>query len=331
VLQGSGRAAGAHITAFAREPRADARPFRSGCEQTHGGPARGRDQIRDACGRVTEAVRHARCSPDAMERNIRSRLIGVNIPAGERIATALGGAAAIAFGLRRGRSVGDVLAVAGAAAIIRAATGRCPAYRARSLRKGIQLRRAITVQATPREVYELWRDFANLPRFIKHLSQVTVDRGGISHWVAEVAGTQLAWRVKIIEDVAARRLRWRSLPGGDVCHEGTLDVREAPGGRGTVVELKLHWLPPGGVVVAAALHELLRRLASIEIGRDLARFQQLIETGEITTAARRFDELPDDGALAGHATRSMPPPAATAETSTWTTASPEPQDLRGLR
>lgn len=258
------------------------------------------------------------------ERNIRSRLFGVNIPRGERIATAVGGAAAIVLGLRRGldhRSIGGaLLAAAGAAAIARAATGRCPAYRARALRKGIQIRRAITVQSSPRAVYELWRDFSNLPRFMKHISQVTTERGGRSHWMAQAGGRRLAWHVEITEDLPARRLRWRSLPGGDLRHEGTLDLREAPGDRGTIVELKLHWFPPGGVLVAASFHALLHKLASSELGQDLARFQQLIETGEITTGARRLDELPPDdsaiiGAVAGN---TMPPPITTAETSAWT-------------
>jgi uncharacterized membrane protein len=255
------------------------------------------------------------------ERNIRSRLFGVNVPRGERIATAVGGAAAIAVGLRGlgHRPIGSaLLAAAGVAAIARAATGRCPAYRARALRKGIQIRRAVTVQSSRREVYELWRDFTNLPRFMKHISQVTTERGGRSHWIAQAAGRQLEWTVEIIEDLPGRRLRWRSLPGGDLRHEGTLDLRDAPGDRGTTVEIKLHWLPPGGAIVAAAFHALLRRLVSIEVGQDLARFQQLIETGEITTGARRIDEVPpDDSRPAPPAVDPMPPPVTTAETSTW--------------
>jgi uncharacterized membrane protein len=257
-----------------------------------------------------------------MERNIRSRLFGVNVPRSERIVSAIGGAAAIAVGLRTsfaGRPLGGaLLAVAGAAALARAATGRCPAYRARSMRKGIQIRRAVTVQSSPREIYELWRDFENLPRFLKHVSQVTHERAGISRWVAHAGRRRLEWTVELVEDVPARRLRWRSLPGGDVRCEGALDLREAPGDRGTVVEIKLHWQPPGGVLVAASFHELLLKLASAEIGRDLARFQQLIETGEIATGARRLDQLRDDpGVLAasitGGRTRTAtgaPPPGA---------------------
>jgi uncharacterized membrane protein len=258
------------------------------------------------------------------ERNIRSRLLGVNVPRNERIAMALGGAVAIALGVRhafdRRPIAGGLLAAVGSAALLRAATGRCPAYRARAARKGIQIRRAVTVQSSPREVYELWRDFSNLPRFLKHISQITTERTGRSHWIAQVGGRRLEWDVEIVEDVAPRRLRWRSLPGGDVRHEGTLELRAAPGDHGTVVEIKLHWLPPGGVFVAAPLYTLLRKLASVEVGRDLARFQQLIETGEVTTGARRLDELPVvDSALAGSAVgAAMPSAVTTAETSAWT-------------
>jgi uncharacterized membrane protein len=256
------------------------------------------------------------------ERNIRSRLFGVNVPREERIATGVAGAAAIAVGLHRGlahRSIGGaLLAAAGAAALVRAATGRCPAYRARALRKGIQVRRAVTVQSSRREIYELWRDFANLPRFMKHLSEVATERDGVSRWVAQVGRRRLTWRVEIVEDLPERRLRWRSLPDGDLRHEGTLDLRDAPGDRGTTVEIKLHWLPPGGRLVAAPFHALLRALVSAELGQDLARFQQLIETGEITTGARRLDEISEPVAHAAPAAdAAMPPPVVTAETSTW--------------
>jgi uncharacterized membrane protein len=340
----------------AHDMGADARPFRYKWVQTHGrldppdvahdrhhGGARGillavqttlavsdepKQRLVLASPLRAGAPRHERCSADGMtERNIRSRLFGVNVPRSERIATAVAGAAAIAFGLHRGlarRSIASaLLAAAGAAAVARATTGRCPGYRARALRKGIQIRRAVTVQSTRREVYEVWRDLTNLPRFMKHVSQITLERGGISQWVAQVGHHRLTWRVELVEDLSERRLRWRSLPGGDLRHEGTLDLRDAPDDRGTTVEIKLHWLPPGGRFIAAPFHALLHRLVSFELGQDLARFQQLIETGEITTGARRIDESPESAPAARPAAAPPPPPPVfTAETSRWTNGTP---------
>jgi len=225
--------------------------------------------------------------------HIRSRLVGVNIPAAERVVTALLGGAAITYGLRSRSLRGLGLAGLGSLAVARAAVGRCPIYRARAVRKGIHVRRAITIQATPHEIYTLWRDLRNLPRFMQHVSSVTVD-GDISTWVVKSAGKELTWRAEILEDTPDRRLRWRSLPGGDIRHEGELDLRPAPADRGTVVELKLHYFPPGGLLVASALYGFLRKLTATEIAGELARLQQLVETGEITIAARRLDALAED-------------------------------------
>ncbi len=249
---------------------------------------------------------------------VRSRLVGVNVPPTERIVSGIAGAVAIVAGVSRRSLAGAAVAVAGTMAVARAITGRCPGYRARALRKGIQIRRAVTVQATPQQVYELWRDLSNLPRFMKHIVTVTVD-GSRSHWTVREGGRLLEWDAEITEDVPARRIRWRSLPGGDIRHDGMIDLRAAPGDRGTTLEVKLHWMPPGGLFVASALYELLRKVTQVQIAEDLARLQQLIETGEIATGARRIDQLArDERAIeASEAAPAMPPAAVTADASIW--------------
>ncbi|MGN6103865.1 MAG: SRPBCC family protein [Kofleriaceae bacterium] len=226
-----------------------------------------------------------------MSHPIRNRLVGPNIPPIERVATAFLGGLAITAGLRRRSLLGLAAAGVGAIAVLRAITGRCPAYRARAVRKGVHVRRAITVQASPREIYDLWRDLPNLPRFLRHVRSIELEDDGVSRWVIGVRGRELSWRARIVEDTPARRLRWRSLPGGDLRHEGSIELRPAPGDRGTIVEVKLHYFPPGGLVVASALYGFLRKITAVEIGMELARLQQLLETGELATGARRVDEL----------------------------------------
>jgi uncharacterized membrane protein len=230
---------------------------------------------------------------------------------GERIATGLVGAAAIVHGARRRGLVGVLAAGAGTALVVRAITGRCPMYRARAVRRGIHVRRVVTVQAKPEKIYSMWRDLANLPQFMSHVKSVTVESANISRWVVEVGGKELAWRAEIVEDTPNRRLRWKSLPGGDISHEGEIDIRE-DGTRGTVLEVKMHYFPPGGLIVASALYELLRKLASVDIGTELVRLRQLLETGEIATGKRRVDDLPEDEKVM---TVSTPPATASAQTS----------------
>lgn len=219
------------------------------------------------------------------EQPIRSRLYGPNVPRGERIASVTIGGALAMFGIGRRTLPGVLLAAAGGALIVRGLTGRCPMYRMRAVKKGITVRRAVTVQASPREVYDLWRDLRNLPRFLDHVKSVELEPGGVSHWTIEIGRKKLEWRAEIVEDTPARRLRWRSLPGGDLDHEGTLDLYEAPGDRGTVVEVKLRYQPPGGRIVAGMLGGILRRLPGMQLTEELSRLRMWLETGELAQGA----------------------------------------------
>jgi uncharacterized membrane protein len=124
-----------------------------------------------------------------------------------------------------------------------------------------------------------------------HVKSVELEPGGISHWTVDEGGRELTWRAEIIEEEPGRRLRWRSLPGGDLDHEGILDLHEAPGDRGTVVEVRLRYRPPGGVVVSGMLSGLLRELPGLQLAEELARLRMLVETGELATGMRRPAEV----------------------------------------
>jgi uncharacterized membrane protein len=255
-------------------------------------------------------------------QSIRSRIVGVNIPRGERVATALIGASLVGIGLARRSLSGLLAAGAGTALIVRAGTGRCPAYRARAIRKGIHVRRVVTIQAPASEVYALWRDLTNLPRFMEHVESVKVEGNGVSRWTIKEGRRRLSYRARITEDTPNQRLRWESLPGGDIAHVGSLELREAPGDRGTEVEVKLHYFPPGGIVVASALYAFLRRLVRTQVGIELARLRQLVETGEIATGARRLRELEEDEKRVLHGRVLRPEtisPVSTARRSEWPT------------
>lgn len=231
-------------------------------------------------------------------RDIRSRIVGTNVPRWERIASAIIGtglASAGALGVTRrslGMSLGGgLLAAVGAGLVIRGVTGRCAVYRMRSLSKGIEVRRAVTIQATPEEVYAVWRDLRNLPRFMEHVKSVEIEDERISRWVIQEGPKTLSWRAEITEDTPGRRLRWRSLAGAAIENEGVVDLYEATGGRGTVVEVRIRYKPPGGVFVMGVFNGMLRKLPGLQLAEELARLRMLIETGELATGARNPAEL----------------------------------------
>jgi uncharacterized membrane protein len=142
---------------------------------------------------------------------------------------------------------------------------------------------AVTINRSPEELYRFWRDFQNLPRFMKHLKSVQALVDKRSHWVAKgPAGTKVEWDAEIVEDRSNEFIAWRSLEGADVDNVGSVQFERAPGGRGTVVRVNMWYRPPAGVV-GATLAKLFGEDPEWQIKDDLRRFKQIMEIGEIIT------------------------------------------------
>jgi uncharacterized membrane protein len=141
----------------------------------------------------------------------------------------------------------------------------------------------VTINRSPRELYEFWRTFEKLPQFMNHLKSVTQTGSNRSHWVAKgPAGTSVEWDAEIINERPDELIAWRSLPDSDVDHAGTVRFEPAGGKRGTVVKVELHYKPPAGAL-GKALAQLFGESPEKQIHVDLHRFKQLMEAGEIAT------------------------------------------------
>jgi uncharacterized membrane protein len=145
----------------------------------------------------------------------------------------------------------------------------------------IRVSKSIVVNSSPEELYQFWHDFENLPRFMKHLESVRETGAGRSHWKAKApAGSTVEWDAEITDDRPGELIAWRSLEGADVYNTGSVRFERAPGGRGTRVSVEIDYTPPGGVV-GAAFAKLFSEEPSQQVGDDLRRFKQVIETGEV--------------------------------------------------
>ncbi|MFL5580398.1 MAG: SRPBCC family protein [Gemmatimonadaceae bacterium] len=162
----------------------------------------------------------------------------------------------------------------------------------------IRTKRSVTVRRPVEEVYAFWRDFENLPRFMRHLESVTVE-GDRTHWVAKApAGKQVEWWATTVEDVENERIAWEALPGSQVYNAGTVEFRPAPGGRGTEVRLELLYDPPFGKL-GSKLAMLWREEPGQQAQDDLRHFKQVMELGEIvlsdaTKQRGMHPAVPDD-------------------------------------
>ena len=160
---------------------------------------------------------------------------------------------------------------------------------AKTERGKVPVNKSIVVNAPAEEVYRYWRDFENLPRFMRYLESVTVTGEGRSHWVAKAPGGSVEWDAEVTEDRPNELIAWRSLEGSEVETSGSVRFEPAVGGRGTVIHVQLDYNPPAGAV-GALIAKLFGEDPDAQMQIDLRRFKQVIELGEIVAS---------DGTLTG--------------------------------
>ena len=222
----------------------------------------------------------------------------VNIDEAERWASLIGGSLLLVFGVSRGGRGGALAAIGGGALVYRAARGHSHLYERLGLaeppvhvasvtniahRRGVTVRRTVNINKPVDEVYAFWRDFENLPRFMRHLESVTCNGAKRSHWVARApAGRRVAWDADVVDERPNELIAWRSLDDADVRNAGTVTFERGPGGRGTTIRVSLSYAPPGGKL-GAAVAKLFGEEPGQQIHDDLRRLKQLMEAGEVPT------------------------------------------------
>lgn len=202
-------------------------------------------------------------------------------------------------GDRKERTTLALLAVIGAAAADVVATVRLrSSEEARELAtphepiRGISLHRSLTILRPVEEVYAFWRDFTNLPRFMRHLESVELLGDGLSRWKARApAGLAASWDAEITEERPNELIAWRSLPGSIVQNAGVVRFRSAPGDRGTELHVRLTYDPPGGRITKA-LAMLFREEPGQQVKDDLRRFKSMMETGEVVVSDATVERGP---------------------------------------
>lgn len=146
--------------------------------------------------------------------------------------------------------------------------------------------RSVTVNMPRDRVYAFWRDFRNFPSFMENVKSVAADDGRRSHWViAAPGGGTVEWDSVITEDVAGEALAWESAPGADIRNTGRIEFKDASPGRGTIVTATIVYDPPGGQI-GQMIAKLFQREPKMQARRDLRRFKQFLETGEVATASK---------------------------------------------
>jgi uncharacterized membrane protein len=145
--------------------------------------------------------------------------------------------------------------------------------------------RTVTIGKSREELYKTWHDFTRFPRFMENVEEVITMGDGSSKWTIKApAGTSVEVVTRITEDTPNEAIAWESDDRSDIRTSGRVEFIDAPPGRGTMVRLIMKYDPPGGII-GQGIAKLLQREPNVQARRDMRRFKQLMETGEVTTNA----------------------------------------------
>jgi uncharacterized membrane protein len=144
---------------------------------------------------------------------------------------------------------------------------------------------AVTINRPAQELYDFWRDPTNLAPIMENIASIVAIDANRSRWTVKApAGKEVSWESVITDDVPGQAITWQSAEGADIANSGKIEFVDA-GDRGTVVRATIAYDPPGGTI-GQFIAKLFQREPRIQSRRDLRRFKQLMETGEVATGAR---------------------------------------------
>ncbi len=210
-----------------------------------------------------------------------------NVSETERWGTLISGGALVLLGLKQGSLRGAITALTGGGLIYRGVTAqnsiKDDIQESLGMNDSIKVERTVTINKSPEELYQFWRNFENLPHFMKHLKHVTVVNEKRSHWIATAPmGASVEWDAEIVNEQPNHLIAWASVEGADIDNSGFVRFAKATHNRGTEVKVVLEYNPPGGAVTAT-LAKLFGEEPKQQISDDLRHFKMLMETGEIAT------------------------------------------------
>lgn len=190
-------------------------------------------------------------------------------------------------------AVGAAVAVAGAASLFfrkgkerRSLPNDAPNWTLDAASQGARpvIGTSVLIARPRQQLFEAWTRFERFPEFLENVEHVTLD-GDRSTWeIAAPGGKTVTLRNRVSRMVAGEEISWQSDEDSDIANSGKVRFADAPAGRGTYVSLVLSYEPPGGMI-GRGIAKLFQREPAIQASRDLRRFKQLMETGEVTTNA----------------------------------------------
>ncbi|WP_168626010.1 MULTISPECIES: SRPBCC family protein [unclassified Cryobacterium] len=136
--------------------------------------------------------------------------------------------------------------------------------------------------------YNQWTQFEEFPRFMDGVESIRQIDETHTHWKVKVAGVEREFDATITEQIPDTRIAWKSVD--EPRHAGVVDFHRLNDAE-THVSVKMDWEPEGFVEKVGQILQM----DDIQVGRDLKKFKELIESQGFETGAWRgeVDRDPD--------------------------------------
>jgi len=137
-----------------------------------------------------------------------------------------------------------------------------------------QITRSIIVKGDINEIFRLWMDFENFPRFMAHIKSVTKMNDTTSRWVMEgPGGKDIEWESKITTLEEPTRIAWNG-EGNDIKTTGQVTFNQLTEEE-TEVNVMLQYVPLGGFIADIAAELFADPEGDLE--EDLRNFKAYAE------------------------------------------------------
>lgn len=148
--------------------------------------------------------------------------------------------------------------------------------------EAVEIDVSMTIARSASDLYTMWRDPQQIPRFFRHIKRVEHLGDRLTRWVASVPGDiELCWNAEITEDQSNELIAWRSIEGSEMVSSGVVSFFPLSDQQ-TRVHLRLRYQPPGGEI-GATLERFFKTIPETLLREELRSFKQLAEAGEVAT------------------------------------------------
>src|SRR5688572_19591755 len=142
------------------------------------------------------------------------------------------------------------------------------------------IRESIEVDVPISTAYNQWTQFEEFPQFMEGVESVKQLDDTHLHWVAEVGGKRREWQAEIVEQKPDQKIAWHAVDGNGP--NGVVEFEQL-GEDKTLITVEMAYEPEGVTEQLGAKVGIDSR----QVGRDLERFKQLIESRGVESGAWR--------------------------------------------